>query len=198
MEEFVPDRIKVTATLNKEFYEPGNQAEIKIQAVNFFGPPAAGRNYECEIQLKQKTFFAKKFNNYSFSLTNQKTFNDKVTREGKTNEAGEASEKFMTENMYRNIGLLQADFYSTVFDETGRPVSRLTSANIYTQPLYFGIADDGSWYYPLNQSVGFHLVALDKNQQVASGNAEVSVVKHEYRTVISKSGVISGTNHRRR
>ena len=188
VEEFVPDRIKVTATLNKEFYEPGNMAEIKIQAVNFFGPPASGRNYECEIQVKQKMFSAKKFNNYDFSLTNQKSFYDKVTREGKTNEAGEASEKFRIEDMYKNVGLLQADFYSTVFDETGRPVSRLTSANIYTQPVYFGIANDGSWYYPLNQPVGFLLLALDKNQTVISANADVSVVKHEYRTVISKSG----------
>jgi alpha-2-macroglobulin len=188
VEEFVPDRIKVTATLNKEFYEPGNTAELKIHAVNFFGPPTANRNYECEIQLKQKTFTAKKFNNYSFSLTNQKTFSDKVTREGKTNEAGDASEKFLVEDMYKNIGLLQADFYSTVFDETGRPVSRLSSANIYTQSVYYGIADDGSYYYPLNQSVRFHLIALDKNQQIISSNAQVSVVKHEYRTVISKSG----------
>jgi alpha-2-macroglobulin len=188
VEEFVPDRIKVTATLNKEFYEPGNTAEIKIQAINFFGPPASGRNYECEIQLKQKIFSAKKFDNYDFSLTNQKTFYDKVTREGKTNEAGEASEKFRIEDMYKNVGLLQADFYSTVFDETGRPVSRLTSANIFTQPVYFGIANDGSWYYPLNQPVGFQLIALDKNQSVVSANADVSVVKHEYRTVISKNG----------
>ncbi|HEY2347976.1 MAG TPA: MG2 domain-containing protein [Puia sp.] len=188
VEEFVPDRIKVTATLNKEYYEPGNTAEIKIQAINFFGPPASGRNYECEIQLKQKTFSAKKFNNYDFSLTNQKSFYDKVTREGKTNETGEASEKFQIEDMFKNVGLLQADFYSTVFDETGRPVSRLTSAIIYTQPVYFGIANDGSWYYPLNQSVAFQMVALDKNQSVVSASAEVSVVKHEYRTVISKSG----------
>src|SRR5450432_3851559 len=188
VEEFVPDRIKVTARLNAAFYEPGNTAEIKIQAVNFFGPPATGRNYECEIQLKQKTFSAKKFNNYDFSLTNQKTFYDKVTREGKTDETGEASEKFLIEDMYKNVGLLQADFYSTVFDETGRPVSRLSSSNIYTQPVYFGIADDGSWYYPLNQNVSFHLISLDKNQQIASANADVSVVKHEYRTVISKSG----------
>jgi len=188
VEEFVPDRIKVTARLDKDFYEPGNTAALKIQAVNFFGPPAAGRNYECEIQLKQKTFSAKKFNNYSFSLTNQKTFYDKITREGKTNEAGEAGEKFLIEDIYKNIGLLQADFYSTVFDETGRPVSRLTSANIYTQPVYFGIADDGNWYYPLNQSVSFHLIALDKNQQVSSATADVSIVKHEYRTVISKNG----------
>ena len=77
MEEFVPDRIKVTARLDKEFYEPGNTAELKIQAVNFFGPPAGNRNYECEIQLKQKSFLAKKFNNYNFNLTNQKTFYDK-------------------------------------------------------------------------------------------------------------------------
>jgi alpha-2-macroglobulin len=188
VEEFVPDRIKVTATLNAAFYEPGNTAEIKIQAVNFFGPPATGRNYECEIQLKQKTFSAKKFNNYDFSLTNQKTFYDKVTREGKTDETGEASEKFLIEDLYKNVGLLQADFYSTVFDETGRPVSRLSSANVYTQPVYFGIADDGSWYYPLNQAVSFHLIALDKNQQPSSANADVSVIKHEYRTVISKSG----------
>ncbi len=188
VEEFVPDRIKVMASLNAPFYEPGNEALLSIHAVNFFGPPAAGRNYECEIQLKQKTFLAKKFNNYSFSLTNQKTFSDKITREGKTNEAGDASEKFKIEDMFRNIGLLQADFYSTVFDETGRPVSRLTSANIYTQPVYFGIAEDGSWYYPLNQAVGFHLVALDKNQSVITSSAEVSVIKHEYRTVISKSG----------
>ncbi len=121
-------------------------------------------------------------------LTNQKSFYDKVTREGKTNEAGEASEKFRIEDIYKNVGLLQADFYSTVFDETGRPVSRLTNANIYTQPVYFGIANDGSWYYPLNQPVGFHLLALDKDQLVITANAEVSVVKHEYRTVISRSG----------
>ena len=187
IEEFVPDRIKVTAQLNKPFYEPGNTADLSIKAVNFFGPPAAGRKYECEIQLKQKSFIAKKYNNYDFSLTNQKTFYDKVVREGKTDEAGEAKEKFLIEDIYINIGLLQADFYSTVFDETGRPVSRLSSANIYTQPVYFGLADDGSYYYALNQKATFKMVAVDKNQALLTSTAEVSVIKHEYRTVISKA-----------
>lgn len=188
VEEFVPDRIKVVAKLNKDFYEPGNTAELEIKATNFFGPPAAGRNYECEIQLKQKQFSAKKYNNYSFGLTNQKTFYDKVVREGKTSEAGEVKEKFLVDDIYRNIGLLQADFFTTVFDETGRPVSRLTSTNIYTQSVYFGISDDGSWYYPLNKAVGFHLLALDKNQALVSAGAKISVIKKEYRTVLTKSG----------
>jgi uncharacterized protein YfaS (alpha-2-macroglobulin family) len=189
VEEFVPDRIKVSAKLDKDFLEPGNTAQLDIHADNFFGPPAANRNFEVEIQLKQKTFSPKKYGNYGFGLSNQKTFYDKVVREGKTNAEGNATEKYVVQEMYKNIGLLQADFFTTVFDETGRPVSRLTSTNIYTQPHYFGIADDGNWYYALNQPIRFPLIVLDRNEKVLNGiPATVSVIKHEYRTVLTKNG----------
>ena len=40
IEEFVPDRIKVTAKLDKPFLRPGrNSNTFDINAVNFFGPP---------------------------------------------------------------------------------------------------------------------------------------------------------------
>ena len=78
IEEFVPDRIKVTTKLDKDFLVPGDLSSLHINAVNFFGPPAAERNYECEIQVKQKTFNPKKYNNYNFSLANQNSFFDKV------------------------------------------------------------------------------------------------------------------------
>ena len=142
---------------------------LSSNADNFFGPPAANRNYECEIRLKQKTFAPRKYNHYDFSLANQKTFFDKVVREGKTNTEGNATEKYEVQDMYRNIGLLQADFYTTVFDETGRPVSRQTSIPIYTQPHYFGIANDGNWYYRLNQPVRFPIIALDKEEKLLNG-----------------------------
>jgi uncharacterized protein YfaS (alpha-2-macroglobulin family) len=188
IEEFVPDRIKVTSKLNKEFLQPGEKTTLNINAVNFFGPPAAFRNYECEIQLKQKGFNAKKYGQYSFSLTNQTSFHDNVTREGKTDAAGNASESFEVPSMYKNMGVLQANFYSTVFDETGRPVSRLASIDIYTQPVFFGISDDGYWYYALNQAVKFPLIAVDKNGNPVSAQAKAEVVKHEYRTVLTKNG----------
>ncbi len=189
IEEFVPDRIKVTAKLDKEFLQPGDIPELNIHAVNFFGPPAAGRNYECEIQVKQKTFNPKKYYNYNFSLANQGSFFDKVVREGKTNDKGDAVEKYEVKEVYKNMGLLQATFYATVFDETGRPVSRNTSADIFTQPVFFGVADDGYWYHPLNQQAQFPVIALDKNEKLLNNvNAKVEVIKHEYRTVLSKSG----------
>jgi len=190
IEEFVPDRIKVTAKLDKPFLEAGDISRLDIHAVNFFGPPAANRNYECEIQVKQRDFSPKNYRNYGFSLSAQNSTSfDKTVREGKTDEQGNAIEKYPVPEFFRNIGLLQATFYATVFDETGRPVSRSTSVDIFTQPVFFGVADDGYYYYPLNQAVQFPLIALDRNEKVLNGaSARVQVIKHEYRTVLTKSG----------
>ena len=179
IEEFVPDRIKVTARLDKTLLVPGESARLSINALNFFGPPASNRNYECEIQVKQKAFNPKKFNQYNFSIANESVSFDKEVKEGKTDENGNASEGFSVKDEYKNMGLLQANFYATVFDETGRPVSRSASADIYTQPVFFGIGEDGWWYYPLNQTIKFPLVALNREEVAVDAQAKVQVIKHE-------------------
>jgi uncharacterized protein YfaS (alpha-2-macroglobulin family) len=188
IEEFVPDRIKVSAKLDKPFLKPGDKASLSISAINFFGPPAANRNYETEIQVKQKYFAAKNFKDYEFALANQQSFFDKVVKEGKTDAEGNAIESYVVPPLYNNTGLLQANFYTTVFDETGRPVSRMVSAEIFTQDVFHGIKDDGSYYYPLNQPVTFKLVSVNKDGATVSATANVKIIKHEYRTVLSKSG----------
>jgi uncharacterized protein YfaS (alpha-2-macroglobulin family) len=68
VEEFVPDRIRVNAKLNKEFLRSGETAQLSVNAMNFFGPPAANRKYETEIQVKQKYFSADKFEGYDFRI----------------------------------------------------------------------------------------------------------------------------------
>ncbi|HVG13468.1 MAG TPA: MG2 domain-containing protein, partial [Chitinophagaceae bacterium] len=188
VEEFVPDRIKVNTKLNKQFLKPGEAAALSINAVNFFGPPAANRNYETEIQVKQKQFSAKKYSDYNFTLENQKSFFDKEVKEGQTDAAGNASEDYVVPQLYSNIGLLQLQFYTTVFDETGRPVSRNVSADIYTQDIFHGIKDDGYYYYSLNQPVTFKLISLDRDGSPLTATAHVQVIKHEYRTVLTKNG----------
>jgi len=189
IEEFVPDRIKVTAKLDKTSLEAGDISRLSIHAVNFFGPPAANRNYECEIQVKRRSFNPKNYKSFDFSLSDNNVSFDKDNREGKTDEQGNAVEKYDVPEIFKNVGLLQATFYATVFDETGRPVSRSTSVDIFTQPVFFGVADDGYSYYALNQAVQFPIIALDRNERVLNGaSARVQVIKHEYRTVLTKSG----------
>jgi len=188
IEEFVPDRIKVTAQLNKTALQPGDAAKLDIHAVNFFGPPAANRNYECEIQVHQQTFRAKDYDNYDFSLSAQSRTFEKNVRQGKTDDKGNATEHYDVPDIFKNIGLLHATFFATVFDETGRPVSKSAAVDIYTQPVFFGVADDGYYFYPLNEAVNFPLIALDRTGKIVNGSAQVEVVKHEYHTVLTKNG----------
>ena len=188
VEEFVPDRIRVDAKLDKKMLQPGEAAQLSIQADNFFGPPAALRNYETEIQVKQKAFAPAKFPTYDFALANQRSFFDKIVLEGKTNESGQAIEKYQVPAQYSNLGLLLANFYATVFDETGRPVSRMVSADIFTQDHFYGIRREDFNYYPLNQAIQFPLVSVNKEGNSASSTARVVVIKQEYRTVLARSG----------
>jgi uncharacterized protein YfaS (alpha-2-macroglobulin family) len=188
IEEFVPDRIKVAVKLGKEILKTGDSTSIDINAVNFFGPPAANRNYECELQFKQSYFSPGKFNKYDFSLNSKSSFFDKVLKEGKTDANGNAREGFSVPDIYKNRGILTANIYTTVFDETGRPVSKLTTADVYTQSVFYGIGSDGYYYYPLNQSIPFALIALGKDEKSQTAPAKVQVIKHEYRTVLTKNG----------
>lgn len=188
VEEFVPDRIKVSAKLSKPYLQPSDVASLQINAVNFFGPPASNRNYETEIQIKQKQFSSKKYADYDFALANQTSFFDKDVREGTTDANGNATINYEVQSAYANKGLLQVSFYTTVFDETGRPVSRNVSSDIFTQPIFNGIKDDGYYYYSLNQPVKFQLVSLNKDGNVVSSKARVQVIKYEYRTFLRRSG----------
>ena len=188
VEEFVPDRIRVRADMNKAYLRPGEKGQLAVNAMNFFGPPAAGRKFETEIQVKQKAFVPEKFEGYDFSLVNTNTYFDKQVKEGTTDEAGNATVEYEVPAAYANSGLLQASFYTTVFDETGRPVSRGTRVDLFTQDVFFGMKNDWYYYYALNQPVKFQLAAVNKEGNGTTATARIEVIKHEYRTVLTKSG----------
>lgn len=188
VEEFVPDRIRITTKLSSEYLRPGEKAALSINAMNFFGPPAANRKYETEIQVKQRYFSSEKFSDYDFTLANQTSFFDKIVKEGRTDENGNASESYEVPATYANMGSLKANFYTTVFDETGRPVSRAASVDIFTQDVFLGIKRDWYYYYPLNQPVKFQLAAVNKDGNAVNATAKIVVIKHEYKTVLSRSG----------
>lgn len=189
VEEFVPDRIKVKTSLDKTDYKPGDMAALSLSAENYFGPPAAGRNFEVDFQLKEKEFISEKFPDYNFSLNDRNNYYESVVSEGETNEQGKAAVQLSIPAYYKDRGILQADVFTTVFDETGRPVSRAVSAPVYTQQVFYGIKGDGYGYCPLNQHMQFRLIALNKDDlPYKTARARVMVIKHDYKTVVSNYG----------
>ncbi len=188
VEEFAPDRIKLTASPDKTVLKPGITTTLHLDAVNYFGPPAAGRNYEAEVEIKEKMFRPQQYYQYDFTLSNGQSFFDNILRQGTTDAQGKAEQTFMIPTAYSGMGILQARFFATIFDENGRPVSRNTTVDILTQDVMVGVGNNTYSYFPLNKAIRFPLIALNPKEQLASARVQVSVIKHEYRTVLQKSG----------
>ncbi len=188
VEEFVPDRIKVSIKFDKTELKVDDPVNLDINAMNLFGTPAANRNYEVEMNLKQKYFNAKDYPEYTFYLTNTDNSFSSVVREGATDDEGNATEEFSVDPAYENMGMLQSDFYVTVFDETGRPVNQFKSLDVITQDVFYGIGR-ANYYIPLDQKVTFPLIATDyKGKAQSSVKADVQIIRYEYNNVLSKSG----------
>lgn len=189
VEEFLPDRIKVDSKLDKEEYLSNDRRiNLDVSAVNFFGPPAANKNYQVRMQWTRRGFYPKGFTGYNFNYAKNNISLYDVTKQGTTNEEGKANINVDIPANFKNNGIIQLTAYVTVFDETGRPVAVVNRANLYTQDIFFGLRSNDYWV-KTGEMVKTDLIALDKEGEVLDNQtATVKIVKHEYKTVLSKSG----------
>ncbi len=187
IEEFMPDRIKSTLTTDKDKYQLTDNITASIEAVNYFGPPAAKRNYEIDFSLSRKQFSPKNFSEYNFHISTKQTFS-RIFRTGKTDDAGMAKELIKLPATYKDMGVLQAKLYATVFDESGRPVNRSKRVDVFTQKTMFGIHLD-DYYLRVNQPMKTQLVAVNKNGKLVNGaKAEVEVIRYVWQNVLTRYG----------
>ncbi|OWY23157.1 alpha-2-macroglobulin [Sphingobacteriales bacterium UPWRP_1] len=186
VEEFMPDRIKVEVNTDSKEVKPGQSVLLQGKATNLFGPPAANRNYEVTMNLNRKPFVAKDFPNYIFNITDEHYF-EQVVAQGKTNESGTFAEKFDINPEYADMGVLSGKLFATVFDESGRPVYSMAPFDVYTQDVFYGIADVGG-YVSTRTPVDIPLVAVDKAGKATSAKAHLEIVRFEWRTVMQSVG----------
>ncbi|MBJ6117940.1 alpha-2-macroglobulin family protein [Pontibacter sp. BT310] len=185
VEEFMPDRLKVTATLNKTAFVPGEKLTVNLTAQNLFGPPAANRNYEVQLSLKKKYFEAKNYPDYNFEIETSGTVDiQNSVRQGQTDAQGKGQETFELAG-YQDVGLLDGSVYTTVFDETGRPVNRLSKFDVSTQQAFYGIRRFDA-YVSTRRPMNVPLLALDRNGKPVSTTARVQLVRFTYESVIER------------
>jgi uncharacterized protein YfaS (alpha-2-macroglobulin family) len=201
VEEFIPDRMKVTVKADRAVVKPSQSVSALITAQNLFGPPAADRKFEVEFSLKEKAFNPKGFEQFTFAINSgdkrRGSYGDlestpisdrfeKTTREGTTDAAGRGTATYEVPD-YTDLGILEGAAFTTVFDETGRPVNRLATFEVQTQPVLFGIrsADD---LVSTGQPLAVQLAALTPAGQPTTAQARVQVVRLLWETVIERQG----------
>lgn len=203
VEEFMPDRIKVKLDLvDHEFknvwkkdIKNGDRVQVRVEALNLFGPPATNRNYDLSFYLQRKYFKPKspKYKEFNFAIHSGKDKRVYSTdylkterREGKTDKKGLIKESFKVPNEYANQGVLRGKLFATVFDETGRSVSRMKTFDVFTQNVFLGIKNF-DYYVSTNTPLPVQLVAVNKNGSPANATAKVQVIRYRWQTVLEKT-----------
>ncbi len=184
VEEFVPDRIKVTSTTDKMVYLPAEAIKVDILAENLYGTPAGGRRFENELRLRRKQLTSKALPDYNFNIESKNMpVLASIMQQGTTDAQGKATATLKPAE-YKNIGLLEGKVFTTVFDETGRPVNRLNVVEIPTQQVYFGIRYFDTWL-STRKPINLQFAAVDRTGKIVPGaQARIVIINYKYETVI--------------
>jgi alpha-2-macroglobulin len=190
VEDFVPDRLKVNLRSSLETARPGETIEYTFQALNFFGPPAAGRDWEFEGSFDHTPFRSKTFSDFRFSDDGAKDYTgDPVIFNGRTDGEGNGSVEFQIPQGVTSTGLLRARGRIAVFDESGRPVYQLAQTTVFPKNYFIGIRQRGETYVSPNTPQKVDLIAVDPaDKPIKNFTAKVELIRLEWHSVLRQHG----------
>jgi alpha-2-macroglobulin len=186
VEDFVPDRLRVTVHASSESAQPGETVRYDVTAVNFFGPPAAGRTWEFEGSFDAIPYMSKAFPGYRFADDAAAAYSgDPLVCNGKTDQEGKAVIEFPLPEKLTAGGILRARGRVAVFDESGRPVYQLAQTLVHPKPYHIGIVNRGAYYISPNSPQKVQIVAVDTQDKLIKGfRARIDVIRQEWHSVL--------------
>ncbi|MFH0924113.1 MAG: MG2 domain-containing protein [bacterium] len=162
VEEFIPNKIKVSLKLLNKGISPGDTLKFKVKAKNLFGPPASGRRVTATVNLRANYF---KPPNYSrFVFGNEDSQFQRIDEELPETHLDENGtyiyEHKIPEGINSPIGL-SAHYSATVIDDGGRGVSNYATADILLYSQYVGIRRLTNEEVRINTPLGFEVVNVE-------------------------------------
>jgi uncharacterized protein YfaS (alpha-2-macroglobulin family) len=188
VEEFVPDKIRVEVNPSAKTLKRGDELKIDIFGEYLFGAPCSDHAYEVDLHLSHQNFRSKKYNDYNFYAEGaSRPYLDNQFLEESLDEEGKATYTYTMDESLESPGYIHATAYVTVFDNTGRTVSRSAGFDMYPQNWFTGIKAT-RYYAGLNEVNPIKLVAVDAtDKDIPSFRGEVELIRWEWRTVLKKN-----------
>jgi uncharacterized protein YfaS (alpha-2-macroglobulin family) len=187
VEEFVPDKIRVMLSKDKEDHFPGDAAKIKIDAEYLFGSKAANLKYEVDMHLRHVAYRSKSFKDFDFTSSSEEdTEIENVQKDGFLDENGHAEFDFDIPDDIKSKGIVKGYAFVSVFDLTGRTVNRHESFNVYPKKYFIGIKST-DYYYGTNENIKFLAIAVNENDKpIKNFKSSVELIRYEWQTVLKK------------
>ncbi|MDZ7318532.1 MAG: MG2 domain-containing protein, partial [candidate division KSB1 bacterium] len=188
VEEFVPDRMKVRLSTRQASYRAGEAIKMAVDAITFFGPPAAGRRVQADVELEAVPFSPAKWKSFSFQ-------NDKISFARMRTDLGEEllDDQGRFEYVYRVPADLEAPsavramLSATVLEPGGRGVTDYRGVIIHPHDAYVGLRMTREGYAIPHQAVPLELVVVDTaGVALANRRVEVTLFHIYWQSILKK------------
>lgn len=187
LEDFVPERMKVTIEPSKKKSKPGENISFNLSASTFFGPAAAERNYELEINYQSILYTSDKFPDYNFTYigVDEKLEVSSIFT-GVTDDSGKALIPFTIPEL-KSSGIVRLRSRGAVFDETGRPVYNGSTVLVYPREYFIGLKYTGSYYISPGSQQQMLITAVNKDdKQIKGFKVKVELIRREWHSVLRR------------
>lgn len=166
VEEFMPQRIKVEISLDKETYRTGEDMEFEVKGTMLFGPPAAGRKAEAKLTISPETFAPEGFTSFHFG-DSEKKFDGVELKlgEGNLDDLGKKTYQAHIPEDLRPPSALSGLVEASVYEMGGRAVTKHRQLSIHPYPLYIGLRRAEEGYAEKDKPTRIELVVVTPDGQ---------------------------------
>jgi len=188
VEEFLPDRIKVSIDLPDKRFTLTDAMPIKVKAEHFFGAAASDMQVEAKYVLKPVDFKPTGYDSYTFG-DSTRDFTKKTIDigEGKTDAEGIAAFELKLPQDILPPSALSCSISATVKEMGGRAVTAYIERIVDAYGYYVGLRKSAEGYASVNEPVKFDYVIISPDgKQAAVSDLSVTVNKVVWNNVLKK------------
>jgi len=188
IEEFMPDRIKVTVSSPQKFYRTGEELTAEVSGKFLFGPPAAGHKVVGHISIANHPFTPSGWSEYVF-LDDDKEFAnvEKDLPDAVLDDSGQHVFSYKIPMNFRPPSALKALVAASVSEQGGRAVSSYNEVIIHPYNRYLGLKLGFEGYIKPGEPASANLIALDINgRKTALDSVELVFYRMVYHSVLKK------------
>ena len=185
VEEFMPDRMKVTTTTDQKEYKTGEDCRIQVEGVNLFGPPAVGRRTKVSMLLEPTEFTVPAYRSYGFG-DQERSFTARTEElgEGGLDANGQALFTYKFPADLAPAAKLRAVVQATVTEDGGRAVSAYHAVDLHAYETYIGMKPRNKSYCELGTPFPISYIIVDtKGKPLANRELTAEVYRINWNSI---------------
>ena len=171
VEEFIPDRMKVSVEADKDSYMLDDEVTIDVKAENLFGTPAVGRKVSGYYNLQQVRYRPPEaWDSFIFFDPNRSfSFDTVYFDQAVTDIDGIATYQFTLPEGLKPPSSLSGYVIATVQELGGRSVTASKGFTVHPYSHYVGIKRPEAGTVKRNEEVVFNYISLDTDGKATAG-----------------------------